>query len=65
MTPAAYLRTHRLNAAHRELLSADPAVSTVTEIALRWGFGHPGRFSQIHRKLFDEKPSATLSKTRF
>jgi AraC-like DNA-binding protein len=63
LTPAAYLRIHRLNAAHRELLSADPAMSTVTGIALRWGFSHPGRFSQMHRRLFDEKPSSTLKKT--
>lgn len=63
ITPAAYLRIHRLNAAHRELLSADPANSTVTEIAMRWGFNHPGRFSQIHRKLFEETPSDALRKS--
>ena len=62
ITPAAYLRIYRLNAAHRELLAADPAVSTVTSIALRWGFTHPGRFSLIHRKMFNETPSEALRK---
>lgn len=62
MTPAAYLRTYRLNAAHRELLAADPEVSTVTSIALNWGFSHPGRFSLIHRKMFSETPSEALRK---
>ena len=62
MTPAAYLRIYRLNAAHRELLAADPKVSTVTSITLRWGFTHPGRFSLIHRKMFNETPSEALRK---
>ena len=62
MTPAAYLRIYRLNAAHRELLAADPNVSTVTSITLRWGFTHPGRFSSMHRKMFNETPSEALRK---
>jgi len=45
MTPGAYLRIYRLNAAHRELLAADPTVAKVTSIALKWGFSHPGRLS--------------------
>ena len=61
-TPAAYLRIHRLNTAHRELVSADPAASTVTAVAQKWGFGHPGRFSLAHRRLFGELPSRTLSR---
>jgi len=59
-TPASYLRFHRLNAAHRELLSADPKASTITDIALKWGFTHPGRFSLAHRELFGVMPSDTL-----
>ena len=64
ITPAAYLRIYRLNAAHRELLAADPKASTVTSIALRWGFTHPGRFSLMHRKMFNETPSEALHKVR-
>jgi AraC family ethanolamine operon transcriptional activator len=60
ISPYQYLRFHRLNAAHRELVLADPNHLTVTDIALRWGFNHPGRFSVIHRQFFDEKPSETL-----
>jgi AraC family ethanolamine operon transcriptional activator len=60
MTPCSYLQMHRLNAAHRELAVADPKVSTVTNIALKWGFNHAGRFSILYRKLFDEMPSETL-----
>lgn len=59
-TPCTYLQLHRLNAAHRDLKEADPQASTVTRIALKWGFGHPGRFSQLHKKIFNEKPSELL-----
>ncbi|WP_042368127.1 hypothetical protein [Streptacidiphilus neutrinimicus] len=30
---------------HRELFAADPARTTVTEIAARWGFLHTGHFA--------------------
>ena len=60
VTPAVYLRLHRLNAAHRELSESDPGIATVTQIALSWGFSHPGRFSQAHQKLFGETPSSIL-----
>ena len=60
MTPCSYLQCQRLNAAHRELAVADPKGSTVTNIALKWGFNHAGRFSLLYRKLFDETPSETL-----
>lgn len=60
ISPYKYLRFHRLNAAHRELSIADPNKSTVTDIALKWGFSHAGRFSVLHRQFFDEKPSKTL-----
>ena len=62
MTPAAYLRLYRLNAAHRELAEASPDNNTVTQIALNWGFSHPGRFSLAHRKLFGETPFEALKK---
>ena len=41
----AYLRRVRLDRAHRDLQAANPAVDTVTAIAVRWGFTHAGRFS--------------------
>ena len=65
MTPASYLHLHRLNSAHRELIATDSGTTTVTRIALKWGFNHPGRFSLAHRKLFGEMPSKTLKQARF
>jgi AraC-like DNA-binding protein len=60
-TPTAYLRRVRLDAAHRELLEADPAEGlTVTEVAYRWGFCSPSRFTERYRAAFGTTPSATL-----
>jgi transcriptional regulator GlxA family with amidase domain len=59
-TPLEYLRRVRLDRAHRDLQAADPAVHTVMEIAGRWRFGHPGRFSMVYKQAFGTQPSATL-----
>lgn len=59
-TPTSYLREVRLRHVHEELIAADPADTTVTEIAIRWGFLHVGRFSTQYHHRFGEPPSATL-----
>lgn len=59
-TPMAHLREIRLQHVREELTTADPASTTVTETALRWGFPHAGRFSARYRRRFGESPSATL-----
>lgn len=60
-TPTEYLRRARLAHAHRELLAADPtAGATVTRIAARWGFLHPGRFARYYRGVYGRSPQQTL-----
>jgi AraC-like DNA-binding protein len=60
-TPMGHLRRVRLDAAHRELQDADPrGGDTVTTIAARWGFGHPGRFAAAYREAYGRRPSVTL-----
>ncbi|AUG81729.1 AraC family transcriptional regulator [Kitasatospora sp. MMS16-BH015] len=59
-TPLAHLRQVRLVRAHQELLGADPARTTVTAVAARWGFTHPGRFSALYRRRYGLPPSTTL-----
>lgn len=59
-TPTSYLREVRLRHAREELTAADPTRTTVTAVALHWGFLHAGRFSAQYRKRFGEPPSATL-----
>jgi len=63
VTPAVYLRRHRLNGARHDLARADAGWTTVTRIALNWGFSHPGRFSASYLALFGELPSQTLKKS--
>ena len=60
LTPLEYLRRVRLERAHRELKSADPAQDTVTSIAGRCGFSHHGRFSSAYKQVFGTEPSRTL-----
>jgi AraC family ethanolamine operon transcriptional activator len=50
----------RLNAARRDLVRAGAGETSVTTTALRWGFGHFGRFSVDYRRMFGESPIATL-----
>lgn len=61
-SPAAYLRTLRLNRA-RDLLQGGKADS-VTDVALSCGFTHLGEFSGRYRAAFGESPSETLRRTR-
>ena len=58
--PMGFLKARRLEAAQRALLAADPSGTTVTEIAMRFGFFHLGQFSKDYRQAFQELPSETL-----
>ncbi|WP_262028319.1 AraC family transcriptional regulator [Microvirga sp. Mcv34] len=62
VTPMAFLRSVRLQHVNKALLAADPAVDTVTEIALACGFGHLGEFGALYKRTFGETPRQTLSK---
>lgn len=60
-TPGAYLRTARLDAAHHDLLDADPAHgATVATIAHRWGFTNLARFTTAYRTHYRCSPTTTL-----
>lgn len=61
-TPLAHLREVRLARAHQELRAADARTGgeTVADIAARWHFTHPGRFSVTYRERYGCSPSETL-----
>jgi AraC-like DNA-binding protein len=61
MSPLERLRRTRLERARHDLVSADPAHTSVTDIAARWGFFHLGRFAQTYREKYQELPSQTLA----
>ena len=60
-TPFQYLHQLRLDRAHHDLVCADRN-ETVTEVALRWGFPHTGRFAANYRRKFGRAPSETLAR---
>jgi AraC family ethanolamine operon transcriptional activator len=62
MTPANWLRIHKLNRAHTDLRKSDPKNNLVHQIAFRNGFIHMGNFGQNYRRLFGETPSCTLQR---
>ena len=60
MTPSEFLRSVRLDRAHRDLLASDASETTVGHIAQQWGFGNLGRFSRYYMERFGRLPSQTL-----
>lgn len=60
VTPSAMLRSSRLAQARALLLEAQPGSVTVTDVAIRSGFTHLGRFASSYRATYGETPSATL-----
>ena len=61
MSPLERLRRTRMERARHDLIEADPAHTSVTDIAARWGFFHLGRFAQAYRAMYQELPSQTLA----
>lgn len=59
-TPMAYVRSLRLERAHADL-TATPAPS-VTEVAMRHGFTHLGRFAGLYRRRYGQTPTQTRAK---
>lgn len=59
ITPAMYFRKIRLELAHLALIDAD-ATCSVTDVALRFGFLHLGRFAIHYKSRYGESPMATL-----
>jgi AraC-like DNA-binding protein len=63
MTPTQVHRQFRLEAARQALL--DPTeTTTVTSVAVTFGFLHLARFSQYYQSMFNEAPSHTLRRSK-
>lgn len=60
-TPTKYYRKVKLEHARADLLDGK---GSVTDVAYRWGFTHPGRFSKHYGCAFGESPSQTLKHAR-
>ena len=60
--PMAFIKQRRMDAAYLELLSAKPNTTTVTQVAIKYGFAHTGKFAIEFGKTFGESPSSSLSR---
>ncbi len=60
-TPLGFWREGRLARAHADLVSG---AGSVTEVALRWGFSHFGRFAESYRARYGLSPRDTLRAAR-
>ncbi len=62
-SPLAYLRRLRLSTARSELLREE-SCDKISDIAVRCGFSHLGRFASEYQRLFEESPSATRQRVK-
>ena len=60
--PMAFVRQRRLDACFAQLRGSQREVTTVTEVAMSYGFWHMGKFAIAYREAFGESPSESLLK---
>ncbi len=60
MPERTWFRCMKLNAIRREMQGSPDTGERISDIAMRWGFLHLGRFSEDYRRLFRERPTDTL-----
>ncbi|MBC8948619.1 AraC-like DNA-binding protein [Xenorhabdus ehlersii] len=60
ISPMQYLRDLRMAHVRTELLAGE--ATSVTGVALRWGFAHMGRFSAEYKARYGETPSKSLKR---
>jgi transcriptional regulator GlxA family with amidase domain len=65
LSPKQYVLGQRLRAVHDALSSANPDTTTVTDVAMAYGFFELGRFAGRYRHTFGEVPSQTLRHERW
>lgn len=60
VSPMAWVRQLRLERVRDELRGAAAEPVSVTDVALKWGFAHLGRFAMEYKRAFGESPSVSL-----
>jgi transcriptional regulator GlxA family with amidase domain len=58
VSPMQYVRELRLDGVRKALLGEPDC--NIASIAMRWGFGHLGRFSMEYKARFGESPSQSV-----
>ena len=62
--PITFVKQAKLHQVREELQCSTPADTTVTEVAMKWGFYHASNFSRNYSDLFGELPIQTLRNPR-
>ncbi|MDO6694747.1 AraC family transcriptional regulator [Aliiglaciecola sp. 3_MG-2023] len=62
-SPMKYIRGQKLAAVHEVLQSSNENVS-VTDVAIKYGFNHLGRFAEYYKRRYGERPSDTLQRSK-
>jgi AraC family ethanolamine operon transcriptional activator len=62
MSPLSFLNRLRLHRARDDLRGATSDSTTVTDVAMNWGFWQLGDFSRAYKSCFGESPSETLKR---
>jgi AraC family ethanolamine operon transcriptional activator len=60
ISPARFLRWHRMNRVRSDLLVSEPGSTRVKHVAAQWGYTEMGRFAVEYKRLFGESPSESL-----
>jgi AraC-like DNA-binding protein len=60
--PMGFVRQRRLDACYTRLRGSEPGTTTVTDVAMSYGFNHVGKFAIAYKEAFGESPSASLQK---
>lgn len=64
MTPKYFIQMIKINKVHEDLQSYSCQYLNISEIAMKWGFTHLGRFSKSYENVFGELPSVTFKKEK-
>jgi len=61
VTPQVWFRRIKLNAIRYDLQHSSGTSERISDIAMRWGFLHLGRFAEDYRQLCGERPRSALA----
>ncbi|SNR79619.1 transcriptional regulator, AraC family [Methylobacillus rhizosphaerae] len=64
ITPVTYMRNVRLHRVRAELQFSPQQITSIANVAAKWGFWHMSLFSRYYRELFGECPNETLLRSR-
>ncbi|MGN6669126.1 MAG: helix-turn-helix domain-containing protein, partial [Trinickia sp.] len=62
LSPSQLIRRQRMERIRRNLVDEDGVVTSVLDVAKKWGVGHRSTLVNSYRQFFNETPSETLAR---